>query len=62
MATETAFHSTSYGSETVLHRRDCVPGMQELLEPESVDIVVTSLQIPLSFIRGFRPLDSVGSP
>ena len=42
MATETKFRSTSHGFETVIHRRDCVAGMQELLEPESVDVVVTS--------------------
>ena len=41
-AAETEFRSTSYGAETVIYRRDCVAGMQELLEPESVDVVVTS--------------------
>ena len=41
MATE-EFRSTSHGTETVVYRRDCVAGMQELLEPESVDVVVTS--------------------
>ena len=30
------------GGEIILHRRDCISGMQELLEPESVDVVVTS--------------------
>ena len=28
--------------EIILHRRDCISGMHELLEPESVDVVVTS--------------------
>ncbi len=42
MATETEFRSTSNGAETVIHRRDCVAGMRELLDPESVDVVVTS--------------------
>jgi site-specific DNA-methyltransferase (adenine-specific) len=42
MATETEFRSTSHGAETVIYRRDCVAGMGELLDPESVDVVVTS--------------------
>ena len=42
MATETEFRSTSNGAETIIHRRDCVAGIQELLDPESVDVVVTS--------------------
>ena len=42
MATETAFRSTSHGAETVIYRRDCVAGMRDLLDPESVDVVVTS--------------------
>ena len=42
MATGTEFRSTSHGAETVIYRRDCVAGMGELLEPESVDVVVTS--------------------
>ena len=29
-------------TETVIYRRDCVEGMGELMEPESVDVVVTS--------------------
>ena len=42
MATETEFRHTSHGTETVIYRRDCVAGMHELLDPESVDVVVTS--------------------
>ena len=30
------------GGEIILHRRDCISGMQDLVEPESVDVVVTS--------------------
>ena len=42
MDTETEFRNTSHGVETVIYRRDCVDGMRELLEPESIDVVVTS--------------------
>ena len=42
MATGTAFRSASHGAETVIYRRDCVAGMRDLLDPESVDVVVTS--------------------
>ena len=42
MGTETEFRNTSHGAETVIYRRDCVEGMRELMEPESVDVVVTS--------------------
>ena len=42
MDAETEFRSTSHGAETVVYRRDCVEGMRELLEPESIDVVVTS--------------------
>ncbi len=38
----TEFRHTSQGAEITLHRRDCISGMQELLNPESVDVVVTS--------------------
>ena len=42
MATDTEFRSTSHGADIVIHRRDCVTGMHELVDPESVDVVVTS--------------------
>lgn len=42
MATEREFRSTSHGAETVIYRRDCVEGMRELIEPASIDLVVTS--------------------
>ena len=42
MGTETEFRNTLHGAETVIYRRDCVEGMRELMEPESVDVVVTS--------------------
>ena len=38
----TEFRQTSHGAEIILYRRDCISGMQELLEPESIDVVVTS--------------------
>ena len=38
----TEFWRLSDGAEIVLHRRDCISGMRELLEAESVDVVVTS--------------------
>ena len=38
----TEFRQASDGAEIVLHRRDCLSGMRELLEPESIDVVVTS--------------------
>ncbi len=39
---ETEFRNTSHGADTVIYRRDCVDGMRELIEPESIDVVVTS--------------------
>lgn len=42
MGTETEFRSASNGVEIVIYRGDCVKGMRELMEPESVDVVVTS--------------------
>ncbi len=38
----TEFRQTSHGAEIILYQRDCISGMQELLEPESIDVVVTS--------------------
>ena len=38
----TEFRQTSHGAESILYQRDCISGMQELLEPESIDVVVTS--------------------
>ena len=38
----TEFRETSHGAESILYQRDCISGMQELLEPESIDVVVTS--------------------
>ena len=38
----TDLREASDGAEIVLHQRDCISGMRELLEPESVDVVVTS--------------------
>ena len=42
MSTEKEFRSASNGAEVVIYRGDCVKGMRELMEPESVDVVVTS--------------------
>ncbi len=52
MATERAFRNTSHGAETVIYRRDCVEGMRELLEPESIDVVVTSPPYNLGITYG----------
>ena len=52
MDAETEFRSTSHGSETVIYRRDCVEGMRELLEPESIDVVVTSPPYNLGITYG----------
>ena len=38
----TEFRHTSNGADIILYQGDCIAGMQELLEPESVDVVVTS--------------------
>ena len=48
----TEFQSTSHGSETVVYRRDCVEGMRELLEPGSIDVVVTSPPYNLGITYG----------
>lgn len=48
MTTETAFRS----AETTLYRRDCVAGMGELLDPASIDVVVTSPPYNLGIAYG----------
>ena len=52
MDTEREFYSTSHGTETVIYQRDCVEGMRELLEPESIDVVVTSPPYNLGIAYG----------
>lgn len=52
------FLSSSHGADTVIYLRDCVAGMQELLDPESVDVVVTSP--PYNLGIGYRSYDDSG--
>ena len=49
---ETEFRSTSHGADAVIYRRDCVDGMRELIEPESIDVVVTSPPYNLGIAYG----------
>ena len=42
MDTENEFRSMSNGAEIVIYRGDCINGMRQLMEPESIDVVVTS--------------------
>ena len=54
----TEFRQTSDGAEIILYRRDCISGMQELLEPESIDVVVTSP--PYNLGVAYRSYDDTG--
>ena len=42
MSAATEYRDTSDGAAITVYQRDCLAGMRELLDPESVDVVVTS--------------------
>ena len=50
--TNGVFRSTGGDAETVLYNRDCLAGMAELVDPKSIDVVVTSPPYNLGIAYG----------